>query len=301
MPRRPACALLLVAAFVAVPPAAAQHGPRGTLIIVGGGEHDAQVMDRFVALAGGRGRARIAILPMASEDAAEAGRELLAEFDSVGARGSFVLLDAAAARDPAMVRALDSATGIWFGGGDQVRITGALRGTPALAAIRRRYREGAVLGGTSAGAAIMSATMLTGNQHPPADTLGYYGDEYPAIARDRIETVDGLGFLTNAIVDQHFLRRERHNRLLSAVLERPALLGVGIDESTALEVTPAGTWRVLGRSAAVVYDARRTVRTPVGAPVLGATGIVLHVLPSGSTFDPARGTARLPVRVPQGR
>ena len=89
-------------------------------------------------------------------------------------------------------------------------------------AIHARYEAGAVVGGTSAGAAIMSDSMITGDQTPPGDTTGYYGDEYPAIERHRIEVVPGLGFLPGAIVDQHFIRRERHNRLLSAVLERPA-------------------------------------------------------------------------------
>ena len=97
------------------------------------------------------------------------------------------------------------------------------------------------MGGTSAGAAIMTDSMLTGESDAAGDTTGYYGDEFPAIARQRIQVVPGLGFLHGAIVDQHFIRRERHNRLISAVLERPTLIGVGIDESTALEVGPDGT------------------------------------------------------------
>jgi cyanophycinase len=184
---------------------------------------------------------------------------------------------------------LDSATGIWFSGGDQALVTAALAGTPVLRAMQRRYREGAAIGGTSAGAAIMSDSMITGNQTPPGDTTGYYGDEYPAIARRRVEIVPGLGFLPEAIVDQHFIRRERHNRLLSAVLERPALLGVGIDESAALEVGPDGRWKVLGESAVVIYDARRARVTDGRQPSLGATGLRVHVLPAGGVFDPGSG------------
>jgi cyanophycinase len=108
----------------------------------------------------------------------------------------------------------------------------------------------------------MSDSMLTGNQYrAPPDTNGYYGDEYDSIARHFIEVVPGLGFLSGAIVDQHFITRERHNRLLSVVLERPTLIGVGIDEGTALEVEPGGGWRVLGASAVVVYDVR-AARSP---------------------------------------
>jgi cyanophycinase len=262
--------------------------PRGSLVIVGGGERSEAMMRRFVDLAGGRG-ARIAVVPNASSEPEETGRALVAELDSLGARAFVYFLDHAAATAQASARRLDSATGIWFSGGDQIFVTQALAGTPVLRAMQRRYREGAVIGGTSAGAAIMSDSMITGNQTPPGDTTGYYGDEYPAIARRRVEIVPGLGFLPQAIVDQHFIRRERHNRLISAVLERPSLLGVGIDESTALEVGPDGRWRVLGESAVVVYDARHARVTDRRRPLLGVTGLRVHVLPAGSVFDPGSG------------
>jgi cyanophycinase len=152
-----------------------------------------------------------------------------------------------------------------------------------------------VIGGTSAGAAIMSDSMITGNQFRPGeDTSGYYDGGYQRIARRAIEIVPGLGFLPNAVVDQHFVRRQRHNRLLSVVLERPALLGVGIDEGTALRVDPDGRWTVLGASAAVVYDARDAQITTSDASRLGGAGIHLHLLPAGSTFDPRTGRATLP-------
>jgi len=262
--------------------------PRGSLVIVGGGERSEAMMRRFVELAGGRG-ARIAVVPNASSEPEETGRDLVAELDSLGARAFVYYIDRRAAATEAAARGLDSATGIWFSGGDQVRVTAALAGTPVLRVMQRRYREGAVVGGTSAGAAIMSDSMITGNQTPPGDTTGYYGDEYPAIARHRVEIVPGLGFLPQAIVDQHFIRRERHNRLLSAVLERPSLLGVGIDESTALEVGPDGRWRVLGESSVVIYDARRAHVTDGGQPLLGATELRVQVLPAGGVFDPKTG------------
>ena len=262
--------------------------PRGSLVIVGGGERSEAMMRRFVELAGGPG-ARIAVVPNASSEPEKTGRALVAELDSLGARAFVYYLDHAAASAASSARRLDSAGGIWFSGGDQIFVTQALAGTPVLRAMQRRYREGAVIGGTSAGAAIMSDSMITGNQTPPGDTTGYYGDEYPAIARRRVEIVAGLGFLPRAIVDQHFIRRERHNRLMSAVLERPSLLGVGIDEGTALEVRPDGRWRVLGESSVVVYDARRARVTDRRRPLLGATGLRVHVLPAGAVFDPSSG------------
>lgn len=249
-------------------------------------------MRRFVELSGGRG-ARIAVVPNASSEPEETGRELVAELDSLGARAFVFHLQRAEAMAGSAATALDSADGIWFSGGDQARVTATLAGTPVVRAMQRRYREGAAIGGTSAGAAIMSDSMITGNQTPPGDTTGYYGDEFPAIERCRVEIVPGLGFLPGAIVDQHFIRRERHNRLMSAVLERPSLLGVGIDESTALEVGPDGRWRVLGASAVLIYDARKARVTARGRPLLGATGLRVHLLPAGSVYDPRTGDGSL--------
>ena len=113
------------------------------------------------------------------------------------------------------------------------------------------------------------------------------------IAREDVITADGFGLLPGAIVDQHFVRRRRHNRLLSLVLEHPDLVGVGIDESTALEVPPEGPWRGLGASVAVVYDARASKITAAGK-TLGASDVRLSVLPAGATYDLATGTTTLP-------
>jgi cyanophycinase len=298
-PRRAAGLALLVlltGGAPAAPRPRAEARPKGSLVIVGGGDRSEAMMRRFVELAGGAGRARIAVVPMASEEAVESGAETAGELDSLGARAFVFLVDRAEADAPEFVHRLDSATGIWFCGGDQARLTGVIGGTAALRAIHARYQAGAVVGGTSAGAAIMSDSMITGDQTPPGDTTGYYGDEYPSIERRRIQVKPGLGFLHGAIVDQHFLRRERHNRLLSAVLERPGLVGVGIDESTAIEVSPDGRWHVLGESDVIVYDARHARVTPAGAPLLGATDLRVHLLPSGSVYDPASGRAGLPAR-----
>ncbi|MGH7579398.1 MAG: cyanophycinase [Gemmatimonadales bacterium] len=271
-------------------------GPRpgtGSLVIVGGGSRSGALMRRFVELAGGAGRARIAVVPMASSEPEETGKSLVAELDSLGGGAFVFLVDRVSAQSESVARRLDSATGIWFSGGDQVPLTIALRGTASLRAMHARYRAGAVIGGTSAGAAIMSDSMITGNQSPPGDTTGYYGDEFPAIARHRIQVEPGLGFLPVAIVDQHFIRRERHNRLMSAVLERPSLIGVGIDESTAIEVGPDGRWRVLGESTVVIYDARGARVTARARPLLGAMGVRMHVLPPGGVFDPRTGRGTL--------
>jgi cyanophycinase len=286
----------LLSASAAPSAAPAADRPKGTLIIVGGGDRDEALMHRFVELAGGPGHARVALLPMASEDAAEAGAELKQEFTGYGVDAFVYLVNHDQANDPVRVRQLDSATGIWFGGGDQLHLTDALGGTASLRAIQARYRAGAVLGGTSAGAAIMSDSMITGNQSPPGDTTGYYGDEFPAIASHRIQVIPGLGFLPGAVVDQHFIKRERHNRLLSAILERPSLVGVGIDESTAIEVAPDGHWTVLGLSEVIVYDARKAHISRLPDGMFGVTDLRMHLLPPGSTYNPKSGKVILSSR-----
>ncbi len=290
--KQPSVVFVVLLAVVGWGTVSAQ-APLGRLFIVGGGESPPELARRFVELAGGPGRARLAVLPMASAEPESSGVEKVAELTALGASAYVLLLTRAQAFDSARAAALDSTTGIWFTGGDQTRLTAILSGTNVLGAMLRRYRAGAVVGGTSAGAAIMSDSMLTGNQRRP-DSLGYYGDEFPVIARRTIEVVPGLGFLPGAIVDQHFLRRERHNRLLSAVLERPTLLGLGIDEGTAVEVAPDGTWRVLGRSSVLVIDARQAQLSGSDAEILSATGVLLHLLPAGGVFDPRVGRAQLP-------
>ncbi|WP_420127027.1 cyanophycinase [Longimicrobium sp.] len=271
------------------------EGVRGHLLIVGGGGQPPELVARFVELAGGEGKARIAVLPMASAEPEASGTEQAEELRGLGADAFVLHLTREQAMTDSAARLLDGATGIWFTGGDQSRVTPVLRGSPVLDAIRARWREGAVVGGTSAGAAVMPDSMLTGNQFRAGeDTAGYYGDDFPEVARRTIQVAPGLGFLPGTLIDQHFIRRERHNRLLAVVLERPALIGVGIDESTAIEVGPDGHWTVRGSSAVFIYDARRARITSTAAPVLGTSGVRMHLLPSGAVFDPRTGEARLP-------
>lgn len=283
-------ALLLIPALWLTP--GGPPAPRGHLLIVGGGSQPEGLVQQFVDLAGGPGKARIAVVPMASSEPQATGDEKAEELRGLGATVTVLNLSRGQAESAETARRLDSITGIWFTGGDQVLLVPVLLGTPVLEAIKARYRDGAVVGGTSAGAAVMSDSMITGNQRRP-DSLGYYGDEYPGVSRSFIEITRGFGFLPGTIVDQHFLRRERHNRLLSAVLERPTLIGIGIDEGTALEVDPDGRWRVKGRSAVSIYDARGAKVTAAGAPVLGASGVRFSLLPPGSVYDPRNGKVTL--------
>lgn len=286
-------ALLAALTFAAWPSSAqTPTALRGTLYIVGGGPQPPALVREFVDLAGGRGRARIVVFAMASESGLSGGEEKAIDLRELGAEARNVWISRDQAMTDSVAHLLDGVTGIWFGGGDQVRLADVLRGTPTERAIHARYAAGAVIGGTSAGAAVMSAVMLTGDERTPGGTRPDSTLSWVTVARDNTITAAGFGLLDNVIIDQHFLRRKRHNRLISVVLEREPHLGAGIDESTALVVHPDGTWSVRGASTVTIYDARQAVVTPAG-PVLGAIGLRMHLLPAGATFDPRTGTAAL--------
>ncbi|MDB4916921.1 MAG: hypothetical protein JWM95_4565 [Gemmatimonadetes bacterium] len=287
--------VLACAALLATTALSAQSAPRGTLFIVGGGPQPPALVQEFVDLAGGKGKAKIIVFAMASVSGLTSGEEKANDLRKLGASALNVWVNSAQANTDSIAHLLDDATGVWFGGGDQELLTKALLGTKTEQAIHDRYTAGAVIAGTSAGAAVMSAVMITGDERHPGGERRDTSTAYMTIARDNIVTVKGFGLLSNAVVDQHFLRRKRANRLISLVLEAAPHLGVGIDESTALIVEPSGLWRIAGASVATIYDARHASITPVGS-TLGASGMVVHVLPAGSTFDPTSGVAKLPRR-----
>lgn len=303
MSRRLVAGTLIIALIACAPntymhpsPAPATDGARGTLFIVGGGNQSNDMVRQFISLAGGPGKARIAILPMASSDGQSSGNDKKIQLDSMGATSFVVNVNRKQAESDSVVRLIEGMTGIWFPGGDQALLTAAIEGTATHRAIMERFRAGAVIGGTSAGAAVMSDSMITGNQYFPDLAAAVDTPAFQRIGRHTMEITRGLGFVHNAIVDQHFLRRQRENRLFSVILERPSLIGAGIDEGTALVVSPDGMWSVVGRSSVLIIDARDASSTGTTAPVLGATGLRVSILPAGSTYDPRTGHATLPVR-----
>ncbi len=167
---------------------------------------------------------------------------------------------------------------IYISGGDQTRFMDIVRGSKIEDAIREAYRNGAMIAGTSAGAAVMSEIMITGNQ------LKYpeYSSTFATIEQGNLETSRGLGLLTTAIVDQHFLARSRHNRLITAILEFPTMLGIGIDESTAILVK-GNHAEVIGVSQVLVYsNAKKSARLKNGK--FGAQGLRLSIYLPGEKF-----------------
>ena len=149
-------------------------------------------------------------------------------------------------------------------------------------ALKRLYYERAgIIGGTSAGAAVMSEVMITGNELVNTDSTR----NFFCIQKGNVETKRGFGFVKNAIIDQHFLMRKRHNRLIAVVLEHPELPGIGIDEEAAILVHPDGRFKVYGQDAVIVYDARRAraIRTAERG-LLGGHNIKVDLLLPGEEY-----------------
>jgi cyanophycinase len=288
-------ALSIVLAALGLPACATKSpgepGPKGTLFIIGGGERDAPLMKRYIQLAAGFGTGKIAIFTMASSVPQEVGPELVTEFEGNGAKNVvFYQLTRDEAMRPGSDKILDGVGGIWFSGGDQALLTAALLATPIHKRMLELYEEGCVVGGTSAGAAVMSEFMITGNEKRTGGEEG----TWEVILADDILHTEGFGFIKKAVIDQHFITRRRHNRLVAVVLENPALVGVGIEESTAVLVRPDGKYEVLGEGQVIVYDARRarTFRSPDGH--LGGHGLTMHVLLPGDVYDLASGRVEEP-------
>jgi cyanophycinase len=248
---------------------------------IGGAEDksgDRLILRELVRLAGGR-RARLVVIPVASDFPRETGARYAELFAELGVSATRVLeLDSrAAAGAPSAVRAVERASGIFFTGGTQARIPRAIAGTALELAIHRRFAEGALLAGTSAGAAAMSDVMIV------------QGKGLSSARRGLVQKGAGLGLLSGVIVDQHFAERGRQGRLIAALAEHPRHLGLGIDEDTAallvgdeLEVLGSGSVCVLDASGLTYTNADET--TAVGQR-LALCDLRLHVLPAGQRFN----------------
>jgi cyanophycinase len=252
--------------FLACSVASAQ-APKGALVVVGGGGTTDAIVARTIELAGGKD-AVVVVLPQSSAvpTAGDSGVKMWLEAGAKSAKKvGFKDADARAS--------IEAATLIWIPGGDQNRFMEAIEGTGLDEVIRAAYRKGAVVGGTSAGAAVMSEWMMTGDA------------ELTSLVAGKTVLKKGLALWPEALIDQHFLKRQRNNRLLSAVLERPALIGVGIDEATAV-VLRGNKFEVLGRSNVVVFDARKAKVDAVAAGALTAgTDVRLSVLREGMSYS----------------
>jgi cyanophycinase len=254
----------------------------GYLFAIGGGHRSESMMRKFIELVDQADGGKIVIFPMASSLPDKAGQRMIEEFKKLGVQHveyhNFSREQALRAQN---VKILEDASGVYFSGGDQARLAAALVDTPIHHKLLEIYEKGAIIGGTSAGAAVMSEVMITGDENREVKK----GQKFEKIQANNIVTKPGFGFMKTAIIDQHFVARKRHNRLISLVAEKPKLLGIGIDESTAIIVNPDETFEVIGEQNVIVYDASRAEIDISPDNTIGGLNIVMHILKAGGRFD----------------
>ncbi len=216
------------------------------LIMIGGGKRPDDVLKKIVELSGGE-NSKLLVITWATNAPAESFEAFKQDIEKV----SKITLVKAPMRPLneqtklEFLQYLKDAKGIFFTGGDQNRVMEVLQDETLLKALQEKYNGGTLFSGTSAGTAIMSEIMITGE-----------GD-FTVIDGKKVQTRKGMGFIKEAIVDQHFVKRSRHNRLLGLVLQYPKLLGIGIDEDTAVWVKDNRIGEVLGNSQVIIFDAAR--------------------------------------------
>jgi len=254
---------------------------RGTLVIIGGAEDkegDCIILKRFVALAGGS-EAKLVVMTAATVEADAAGVDYEQVFRQLGVGQIKVvnIEERREANDPQRAAAIADSTGVYFTGGDQLRITSLLGGTRLDRTLQQAYANGTIIAGTSAGASVMSDVMIIG------------GSSEEAPKKNGLNMAPGMGLLEEVVIDQHFAQRGRIGRLLEAVAHNPYILGVGIDEDTAVLVTPDARFTVIGTNSVTIVDGMGVTYTNVSEierqDVLALTQVTLHILPAGFSFD----------------
>lgn len=253
---------------------------RGWIIPIGGAEEQMDgpdILRRFLDLSGG-GEADIAIIPTASK-MADTGPRYERVFRSLGARSAIAIdiEERQQAEDPAALECLARASGIFFTGGNQLRLSTILGGTSVARLIRQRNAAGVPVAGTSAGAAFISEHMIA------------FGDGGGSPVAGAVRLAPGLGLTNRFIVDQHFRQRDRFGRLLAAIAFNPFAVGLGLDEDTAAFIGPDNLIEIEGRGAVTVVDAGGIDFSSMddvdeGSPVC-MLGLTVHILVKGATFN----------------
>ena len=253
---------------------------RGWIVPIGGAENkenDRQILERFVRVSGAA-QADIVVIPTASR-MHETGARYEQVFKDLGA-ARVTVMDFDTRRDcrePGRLRRIEEASGIFFTGGNQLRLTTLLGGTEVARLIRARNAHGVTVGGTSAGASILCEHMIAG------------GDEGSALVAGSVRMAPGLGLTNRFIIDQHFRERDRLGRLLTALAYNPFAVGIGLDEDTAVFIGPEDVLEVEGTGGVTVVDPSEVnfssiASTEEGQPVC-MLGLRLHVLVAGTTYN----------------
>ena len=252
---------------------------KGKLFIIGGGSRPDFLVDRMIKEAGLKSGETVAIFPHASEEQDSSFYYAKQQFE----KRNLKALDCAFKKDeklsPSKLDSLKTAKLIYIGGGDQVTFMEIINSNPEVKnLLKSAYQNGKMIAGTSAGAAVMSEVMITGNQLKYKD----YENTFDNIEIKNVETKQGLGFIKTAVIDQHFVVRSRYNRLLSLIIENPTYKGIGIDEGTAILVKN-GSAEVVGRAQVIVFKNPKQSKK-LNGDKLGAKGITLDIYLNGEKF-----------------
>jgi cyanophycinase len=253
---------------------------RGFIVPIGGAEDKdgpSDILRRVLEVSGGKG-ARIVVIPTASklEDTGRRYEKIFRKLGADEAKALPLFKRDDCTRDE-WLSYISEANGIFVTGGNQLRLSTIIGGTPMAKAIRRANARGATVGGTSAGAAILSEHMIA------------YGEEGHTPHAGKVSLAPGFGLTNRIMIDQHFRQRDRLGRLLTALAYNPFAVGVGLDEDTAAFIDHARTLTVVGTGALTIVDASELTHSSIaetkeGRPV-SLTNIRLHVLTAGGTFD----------------
>jgi cyanophycinase len=254
----------------------------GRLLVIGGAEdpdeNDMTILPHMVNMAGGKS-ARIFVCSSPSESPKEKSRVYRKLFEKIGVAEVFEapITSRPEADTEEMLEEAEKATAVFFTGGDQLRLTSLIAGTRLGKRIEERlFRDGLVVAGTSAGAAAVSSTMIIGG---PSDGT---------VRRADVELAPGFGYWRDTVVDTHFNQRGRVHRLLTIFAHNPQVLGVGIDENTALELMPGKSFSVIGEGAVMVFDGRVSHSNAPDrgySETLAVTDSLVHVLSDGYGFN----------------
>lgn len=253
---------------------------QGSLFIIGGGSRPMEMVQRMATESGIDKGGYAVILPMSSAYPDTAIIYGKMQFTELGYDNVYGLqFEKGEKPSQAKTDSIRNARLVYISGGDQSKFMEVVSGTDIEKAIHDAYANGSMVAGTSAGAAVMSKVMITGNELKHPD----YSSTFRNIEADNIETATGLGMITTAIIDQHFVRRSRHNRLISAVIEYPEMMCIGIDESTAIFIKNHQA-EVVGESQVLVFsNPNASMEEKDGK--LGARGLQLDIYLPGDTFE----------------
>jgi len=254
---------------------------RGSLLLIGGSEDkdgNREILKRFSQLVIEKD-SYLVILTSATSEPESVGRDYQYIFKDLGVDIVKILNidNRERASNKEYCKLVENASGIFFTGGDQLRITSIFGGSRISESLKKAYEAGAIVAGTSAGASVVSDIMIVGG----------HGDDSPQL--DSVNLASGLGLLEEVIIDQHFAQRGRINRLLMAIAYNPYILGIGIDEDTAIEISSDGFLVVRGSKTVTIVDGTNITYSNISEiknkQPLALLDVKVHILPANYKYS----------------